>query len=46
MIRKNEIYNYPEKKKLIPIYEDLVRNKKFIKIYTRGDVEVYKREMM
>lgn len=46
MIRKNEIYNYPEKKKLIPIYEDLLKDERFIKIYTRGDVEVYKKEMM
>ncbi len=41
-IRLNEIYNYSEKKVLIPVYERLKRDTRFELIYQKKNFEVYK----
>lgn len=44
VIRREEIYNYPEKDILIPIYLKLQNDNQFEKIHNRNDLEVYKRK--
>ena len=39
----NEIYNYPEKDQLIPIYELLSKDKKYTRIYKNGNIEVFRK---
>ena len=41
VIRPGEIYNYPEKDMLIPVYEKLIKDKRFVKIYKSDNLEVY-----
>ncbi|MBI2641026.1 DUF2079 domain-containing protein [Candidatus Roizmanbacteria bacterium] len=41
LVRLNEIYNYPEKKELIPVYERLKQDSKYSPIYKRENFEVY-----
>lgn len=43
VLRPNEIYNYPEKDQLIPIYQKLQKDKKFELIYKKDNFEVYKK---
>src|SRR5438046_1541845 len=43
VLRPNEIYNYPEKDVLIPVYEKLVADKNYQLIYKKDNFEVYKR---
>lgn len=43
IVRLNEIYNYPEKNQLIPVYERLRRDKNYELIYKRDNFEVYKK---
>jgi len=43
LVRLNEIYNYPEKGQLIPVYERLRRDSNFELIYQRENFEVYKK---
>lgn len=43
VLRREEIYNYPDKEKLIPVYQDLQANKQFKKIYDKNDLEVYQK---
>jgi len=43
VIRKNEIYNYPEKDVLIPVYEKLEKDKNFKLIYDKENFKVYKK---
>ena len=43
VVRLNEIYNYPEKKELIPVYERLKVDYNYELIYQRENFEVYKR---
>lgn len=43
VLRTGEIYNYPEKDVLIPIYQKLIKDKRFEKIYGDGSLEVYKK---
>ncbi len=43
LIRRNEVYNYSDKHKLIPVYERLVSDVNYQKVYVRGLFEVYKR---
>lgn len=43
VLRKKEIYEYPEKEQLIPIYERMIQDRTFQKIYDFKDVEVYKK---
>ncbi|MCX6733007.1 MAG: DUF2079 domain-containing protein, partial [Candidatus Roizmanbacteria bacterium] len=40
----NEIYNYPEKDKLIPIYEKLAKDKAYNRIYKNENVEVFRKK--
>lgn len=40
----NEIYNYPEKDKLIPIYEKLSKDKAYARIYKNDNVEVFRKK--
>lgn len=43
VIRPNEIYNYPEKDELVPVYERLKKNKSYQLIYQKSNFEVYKK---
>lgn len=43
VLRLNEIYNYPEKEALIPVYEQLVQDPNYRVIYQKQNFEVYKR---
>lgn len=43
ILRTNEIYNYPEKDILIPIYAMLQKDRRYEIIYKNGVLEVYKR---
>ena len=43
VLRPSEIYNYPEKKELIPVYEKLITDKNFQLIYKKENFEVYKK---
>jgi len=43
VLRLTEIYNYPEKDTLIPVYEKLNKDKNYKMIYKNEDVEVYKK---
>jgi len=43
VIRPNEIYNYPEKDQLIPVYEKIKRDYRFNLIYKKANFEVYKK---
>lgn len=43
VLRPNEIYNYPDKDKLIPVYEKLKRDKNYKIIYQKDNIEVYKK---
>ncbi len=43
-IRLNEIYNYPEKDTLIPVYQRLVKDPDFELIYQKKNFEVYKKK--
>jgi len=43
IIRPNEIYHYQDKDKLIPIYEQLVRDPRYMLIDERENFEVYKK---
>lgn len=40
----NEIYNYPEKDKLIPVYEKLAEDTSYMRIYKNGNVEVFRKK--
>jgi uncharacterized membrane protein len=40
----NEIYNYPEKDKLIPIYVKLSQDKAYARIYKNDNVEVFRKK--
>lgn len=43
VLRLNEIYNYPEKNELIPVYEKLKKDNKYELIYQKENFEVYKK---
>ncbi len=43
VIRLPEVYNYPEKDVLIPIYERLLADPEFVKIFDQDSVVVYKK---
>ncbi len=43
VLRPTEIYNYPEKKQLIPVYEQLKVDKRYQLIFNKGNFEVYKK---
>ncbi|OGK42185.1 hypothetical protein A2954_04185 [Candidatus Roizmanbacteria bacterium RIFCSPLOWO2_01_FULL_37_12] len=43
VLRPSEVYNYPEKKELIPVYERLIQDTNFQLIYKKDNFEVYKR---
>lgn len=43
VLRPTEVYNYPEKDALIPVYEQLQKDNRFKLIYKNGDFEVYKK---
>jgi len=43
VVRLNEIYNYPEKNELIPVYERLKKDYNYTLIYQKENFEVYKR---
>lgn len=43
VIRPHEIYNYPEKDQLVPVYEKLKNDKRFMKIYEGSNFEVYRK---
>lgn len=43
VIRLPEVYNYPEKDTLIPIYQKLERDPQFVKIFDKDQVVVYKK---
>ncbi|MFH0772962.1 MAG: DUF2079 domain-containing protein [bacterium] len=40
----NEIYNYPEKDKLIPVYTKLVKDMQYTRIYKNENVEVFRKK--
>lgn len=40
----NEIYNYPEKDKLIPVYEKLTKDTAYMRIYKNENVEVFRKK--
>lgn len=42
IVRLNEIYNYPEKNQLIPIYERLSQDTNYELVYRKENFEVYK----
>lgn len=44
VLSTNEIYNYPEKDKLIPIYEQLSKDKKYMRVYKNENVEVFRKK--
>ncbi len=41
----NEIYNYPEKDILIPVYQKLIKDQTYQRIYKNQNVEVYRKKM-
>lgn len=43
IVRLNEIYNYPEKHELIPVYKKLVNDKKYQLIYNKDNFKVFKK---
>lgn len=43
VLRLNEVYTFPEKKSLIPVYEKLSKDPNYTMIYKKGRLEVYKR---
>ena len=43
IVRLNEIYNYPEKNELIPVYERLKKDYNYELIYQKENFEVYKK---
>lgn len=43
VIRRDEIYNYPEKDVLIPMYEKLTKDPQFEKIYEGKSLEVFRK---
>lgn len=43
ILRKAEVFNYPEKNVLIPVYEKLVRDERYVRIFSAHDLEVYKK---
>ncbi len=43
VVRINEIYNYPEKNELIPVYEKLASDKRFELIYNKDNFKVFKK---
>lgn len=43
VIRPTEVYNYPEKDELIPVYEELQQDSRFELIYNKNEVLVYKK---
>jgi uncharacterized membrane protein len=45
VLRREEVYNYPEKDALIPVYEKLIKDKRFEKIYDKNDLEVYRKRL-
>ena len=45
IVRLNEIYNYPEKNELIPVYERLKKDYNYELIYQKENFEVYKRKV-
>ncbi len=45
LIRLKEVYDYPDKARLIPAYEQLQKDEKYSQIYKNGDVEVYRRKV-
>lgn len=40
----NEIYNYPEKDKLIPVYEKLAKDARYMRVYKNENVEVFRKK--
>ena len=43
IIRPTEVYNYPEKNELIPVYEQLTRDTRFKLVQKEDNFEVYKK---
>lgn len=43
ILRTNEIYEYPEKDALIPVYEQLKKDRRYEIIYRNGILEIYKK---
>ncbi|OGK13066.1 hypothetical protein A3C98_03060 [Candidatus Roizmanbacteria bacterium RIFCSPHIGHO2_02_FULL_37_15] len=43
IVRLNEIYDYPEKNELIPVYERLKKDKNYELIFKKENFEVYKK---
>lgn len=43
IIRPNEIYHYQDKDRLIPVYEQLVRDPRYVVVDKRENFEVYKK---
>lgn len=43
LLRRNEVYNYPDRHKLIPVYEDLVKDIGYRLVYANGQFEVFER---
>ena len=44
LIRLNEVYNYPEKNELIPVYEVLKKDYNYTLVYKKNKLEVYQRK--
>lgn len=45
ILRREEVFNYPEKDELIPVYQSLQKDKGFEIIYKNGQLEVYKKNL-
>ncbi|MDO8497590.1 MAG: DUF2079 domain-containing protein [bacterium] len=43
VLRLNEVYTFPEKKSLIPVYEKLSKDPNYTMIYKKNRLEVYKK---
>ena len=43
VIMPSEVYNYPEKESLVPVYDRLLHDKRFELIFKQDDFEVYKK---
>jgi len=43
IVRINEIYDYPEKNELVPVYEQLVGDKRYELIYNKDNFKVFKK---
>ncbi len=41
----NEIYNYPDRDILIPVYEKLIKDPSYMRIYKNENVEVYRKKI-